>query len=161
MILLRVCYGVVRGLLRFWIGWSSFGIAVCWIVWPAGLHVRLLVACAISGPLMSLIVHEYGHARMAAWLNAKEIRLVAGRLSIAVAHEGLGAGFDALVALCGPAASFSVSGVLFLLAAELGQAALLPLATIVGIGAASLVPWAHDGRKVWSMLVNPRRWQKG
>jgi hypothetical protein len=150
MTALRVCAVVLRGL---WPVWAIFGIigavgSALVAPWMPSVISLLLAACL--GPLMSIIVHECGHAYVARACRAEGLQVGVLNGVPVVAHGRLGTGSPRWVAAGGPATSFVV-GLIFATAAECWSQ---PVIGILGFptmaGAFSALPWAHDGRILWN-----------
>ncbi|MFE9562282.1 hypothetical protein ACFYM0_14390 [Streptomyces sp. NPDC006487] len=146
MILLRlVLVALVHGRRPLaWLALATGLMLVC--VWPAGWAFRFPVLAGFVAVPLCVVVHEYGHARTALLLGARELRAEWQGGSMAVAHEDLGAARNLAVALGGPAASGVVGGAALAAGLTYGWQSLVLLGAIVAFPAGTLIPPGHDGR---------------
>lgn len=152
MLLLRVGAGVTRGMWLFWSLWFGSALGLLLWIWPLGGSLRSTLVLAYLGPLVSLVVHEYAHARAAIMLGARGVRLERSGPTVAVTHESLGVVHDRVVAAVGPLASL-IGGLFCLLAGSLvDSAGVAVFGATVGAGALSLLPGTEDGRRIWCRL---------
>ncbi|WP_185893667.1 hypothetical protein [Streptomyces sp. WAC08241] len=114
-------------------------------VWPAGWLFRLDVLAGFVAVPLCVVVHEYGHARTALFLGARELRAEWRGGSMAVSHEDLGPVRNLSVALGGPAASGAVGGGLVAVGLTYGWQPLVILGAVVAFPAGTLIPPGHDG----------------
>lgn len=153
MLALRVLRGVLRGLRALWIAWAVFCGGMAALVVPAGARACLLVCATCVALPASIVVHEYGHARAALALGARQLAIVRSGVSVAILHEPLDRRSNALVSLSGPAGS-AIGGLLIAAGALLvrDMSYLVP-AVVVGCGAFSILPWSHDGRQLLALTI--------
>ncbi|MFC8274114.1 hypothetical protein ACFUJR_16610 [Streptomyces sp. NPDC057271] len=146
MILLRlVLVALVHGRRPMaWLALATGLMLVC--VWPAGWTFRLFVLAGFVAVPLSVVVHEYGHARTALFLGARELRAEWRGGSMAVSHDSLGAARNLAVALGGPASSGAVGGAFVTVGLLYGWQPLVLLGAIVAFPASTLIPPGHDGR---------------
>ncbi len=109
-------------------------------VWPAGWLFRLDVLAGFVAVPLCVVVHEYGHARTALFLGARELRAEWRGGSMAVSHEDLGPVRNLSVALGGPAASGAVGGGLVAVGLTYGWQPLVILGAVVAFPAGTLIP---------------------
>ena len=152
MLALRLCRGILRGLRLFWVIWLGCAAVGLVLVAPLGHHLVPLVLGAAVAPLASLLVHEYGHARVARWRGANELTLARAGFSVAVCHEPLDERSNLLVALGGPVASLLAGGVLLGTGWALDSAPPVIVALVVAAGGGSLLPGSHDSARIFAAL---------
>lgn len=101
--------------------------------------------------VLLLWTHELGHMLVLRRVGVRDQYLATRGLSIGIAHAGLGTSASRLVAVAGPGAVIVVAGLLALVSVAIGASgtALFLLACAL-LHAYSLVPWASDGRMLWS-----------
>ncbi|MFD0368430.1 hypothetical protein [Streptomyces sp. NPDC127114] len=126
------------------------------LVWPAGWPIRLLVLAGFVAVPLSVVLHEYGHARTALLLGARELRAEWQDGSMAVSHEDLGAARNLVVAVGGPAVSGLAGGGVLAVGLTYGWHPLALLGAIVAFPASTLIPPGHDGRTLWRQA---REWR--
>ena len=147
----KVTHGVLRGLRAFWIGWFAAGAVLVVLLsmlpqLPA-VYPGSLGAVLISLPL-SLIAHEYGHARTAVWCRAGRVRIERQGLSVAISHEEVSVGADTLIALSGPLCSMLFAGTAMLCGLLLGSLPVMIGSIVIVTGTLSALPIAEDGRTI-------------
>src|SRR4051794_9177419 len=152
MLALRLCRGILRGLRLFWIIWFGCAAVGLILVAPLGHQLVPLVACAAVAPLASLVVHEYGHARVARQRGAAQLSLARAGFSVAVSHEPLDERSNVLIALGGPVASLLAGGALLVTGWALDSAPAVVVALVVAAGGGSLLPGSHDSRRIFTAL---------
>ena len=157
MLFVRTCRGVLVTMRTHWAVWAISTMILSLLLRRAGAAVTTALIAVSLGPMLSLMTHEYGHARVARIRGATQLSLVRSRWSVAVCHERLDATSHALIALGGPLSSLAAAGILAGLAAVTSIDQLDLTALIVGAGAASALPWAHDGRTLAALLRNATR----
>ncbi|MGW6837041.1 M50 family metallopeptidase [Streptomyces sp. NPDC054949] len=118
-------------------------------VWPAGWMFRLDVLGGFVAVPLCVVIHEYGHARTALLLGARELRAEWRGGSMAVSHEDLEAARNLIVALGGPAASGVIGGGLVAIGLTYEWQPLVLIGAIVAFPASTLIPPGHDGRTCW------------
>lgn len=101
--------------------------------------------------VLLLWTHELGHLLVLRRVGVRDQYLATRGLSIGIAHAGVGTSASRLVAVAGPGAVIAVAGLLALVSVAIGATgtALFLLACAL-LHAYSLVPWASDGRMLWS-----------